>query len=66
MFKHFRRGRGRLSLPIDEPALTPHTRKQKKRFRNVKRFSVLVVAVTIMATGFMVSLTTGLNFIAVS
>ncbi|TQV97755.1 hypothetical protein IF1G_03498 [Cordyceps javanica] len=53
MFKHFRRGGGRLSLPIDEPALAPPSRKQKKRFRNVKRLSVLVVAVTIMATGFM-------------
>ncbi|KAJ4150708.1 hypothetical protein LMH87_011445 [Akanthomyces muscarius] len=53
MFKHFRRGGGRLSLPIDEPALAAPSRKQKKRFRNVKRLSVLVVAVTIMATGFM-------------
>ncbi|KAJ6780794.1 hypothetical protein PWT90_09473 [Aphanocladium album] len=53
MFKHFRRGGGRLALPIDEPARAPPSRKQKKRFRNVKRLSVLVVAVTIMATGFM-------------
>ncbi|OAA42335.1 hypothetical protein BBO_04998 [Beauveria brongniartii RCEF 3172] len=53
MFKHFRRGGGRLKLPIDEPALAPASRKQKKRLRNVKRLSVLVVAVTIMATGFM-------------
>lgn len=53
MFKHFCRGGGRLKLPIDEPALAPASRKQKKRLRNVKRLSVLVVAVTIMATGFM-------------
>ncbi|KAM3432901.1 hypothetical protein MY4824_006290 [Beauveria thailandica] len=53
MFKHFRRGGGRLKLPIDEPALAPASRKQKKCLRNVKRLSVLVVAVTIMATGFM-------------
>ncbi|KAM3500232.1 hypothetical protein MY10362_006577 [Beauveria mimosiformis] len=53
MFKHFRRGGGRLKLPIDEPALASASRKQKKRLRNVKRLSVLVVAVTIMATGFM-------------
>ncbi|KAM3502343.1 hypothetical protein MY11210_009102 [Beauveria gryllotalpidicola] len=53
MFKHFCRGGGRLKLPIDEPALAPASRKEKKRLRNVKRLSVLVVAVTIMATGFM-------------
>ncbi|OAA70581.1 hypothetical protein ISF_02555 [Cordyceps fumosorosea ARSEF 2679] len=53
MFKHFRRGGRRVSLPVDEPALAPPSRKNKKRFRNVKRLSVLVVAVTIMATGFM-------------
>ncbi|EGX93062.1 hypothetical protein CCM_04434 [Cordyceps militaris CM01] len=62
MFKHFRRGRGRLSLPLDEPALAPpSSRKQKKRFRNVKRLSVFVVAVTIMATGFMATKSSSLG-----
>lgn len=62
MFKHFRRGSGRLALPIDEPALAPSSRKQKKRFRNVKRLSVFVVAVTIMATGLMVRCSSHFTF----
>lgn len=54
MFKHFRRGRGRLALPIDEPLASSPSRKNNKRFRNVKRISIFVVTMTIMATGFMV------------